>query len=182
MRTALFRVLIPCAVVVVLVVYILAATRSGVRAYSVDKCLKIDDAKYFPEGEVDYSYFGAEQKLKLRCIRVLRALPRLSKNPWLLQHAPNPVVAFRGKGPCLVIYGRIELGASAQLNLVADNGQPCGPCPLPLTVASKTNTFLWQFDLFRFEDPSLNASLTNGLYHLRHIGETNDLGLVRVKL
>jgi hypothetical protein len=143
--------------------------------------LKIHDAQYFKGTEFNYSYCALDQKLKLQCMRMLRAVG-LGKTAWV-QNTPFTVtVAFQGLGPALVVCGRMEDDHSSQLELVADNGQSYGTHGIPLSLGFKTNTFVWQFELFEFEDRGVDLHLTNGLYHIRPAGETNDLGLVRVKL
>ena len=84
--------------------------------------------------------------------------------------------------------GRIEGGDSSQLGVWTDSGQPANPLEAELhpgivAVAHKTNLFLWKYDLCDWKKPrSLDLRLTNGLYRVRHYGETNDLAVIRVRL
>jgi len=175
-------ILIACAATVGVGIYMLSPTTNGVRLLSVDGRLKINDAQYFPGTGVDYYYFTPVQKFKLQCIRVLRSAG-LGNKPWVRNATPSPAIAFRGPGPALVVCGEVQDANSAQLDLLADNGQRYGTQGMPpQALESKTNTFLWTFLLFKFEDPGIDLHLTNGLYHLRPVGETNDFGLVRVRL
>jgi hypothetical protein len=182
MRPVRLTILIACAATVGVGIYILSPTGNAVRVYSVDGRLRINDAQYFSGTDVGYYYFTSVQKFKLQCIRVLRTLG-LGNKPWVRNATPSPAIAFRGPGPALVVCGEVQDANSAQLDLLADNGQRYGtPGMPPQALESKTNTFLWIFLLVKFGDADIDLPLTNGLYHLRPAGETNDFGLVRVRL
>ena len=176
MRIARLTILIACTGITALGIYIFLANRNGVRVYSVDRRLKIHDAQYFKGKEFDYSYCAPDRKLNIQCIRILRSV-----GLWDRAWVPTVTVAFRGQGPALVCCGRMGDDQSAQLELVADNGQPYGTHGMPLTLGAKTNTFVWVFELFKFDDRNMALHLTNGVYHIRPVGKTSDLGLVRVR-
>jgi hypothetical protein len=176
MRLARLTILIACAGIAGLGIYIFLANRNGVHVRSVDRRLKIHDAQYFTGTDFDYSYCAPDRKLKIQCIKILRAVGLWDK-AWV----PTVTVAFRGQGPALVCCGRMEDDRSAQLELVADDGQPYGTHGMPLTLGAETNTFVWIFQLFKFEDRSIDLRLTNGVYHIRPVGRTSDVGLVRVR-
>jgi hypothetical protein len=180
MRIGRLAILITCVGLAGLGFYILSANRRGVRVYAVDSRFKINGAQYFEEKEFHYSYCAPEQELKLLGLRFLKAMG-LEKTAWVQNTAFTVTVAFQGIGPALVVCGRIPENYS-QLELVADNGQRYGTHGMPASLASRTNTFVWVFELFSFEDRSAVLRLTNGLYHIRPVGEKRDVGLVRVKL
>ena len=178
MRVKLFTKWTAGSVVIALGIAMLLAPRRDIRVYSVDKRLTIYNASYFSGTNVDYSYLPFGQQLKFQCQRLLRILG-VKYKPW--ERDPARPLRVGGQGPALVIYGRIEGGDSRQFEVVTDSGAPVNPWvrfPSPSGLVSKTNLFLWQYDLFH---PGLDLRLTNGLYRIRHIGETNDLALIRVK-
>jgi hypothetical protein len=151
---------------VALVLEIAIASQSGVRVHSTNKRLTIYEARYFPGSRFDgiFAPFGQRVKLQWRL-----ALQKLG-----VKFYPVEGFSVHGKGPALVIWGRIEVGESPQLSLVTDSGQHVGSSD-PIS-DSKNKTFLW----CDFLDN--DRGLTNGLYHVRHSGKTNNLADVRVRM
>jgi hypothetical protein len=165
------KLVIPVGVVAViaLTITIFTVPKKGVSAYSTDKRVVIYDAQYSEGTNLNYSYVEPASRLKYKFEGLLGKVG-IRRLPW---KRVFPVVIFApGLGPALVVYGRIEVSYES-LELVSDSGKSLplihSPLQTPNYARANSSFYLWDY------------ALTNGTYHLRAMGETNDLAVVRIR-
>src|ERR1041385_2728764 len=134
------------------------ALQSGVSAYSTDKRVVISDVQYVEGTNV----FIPRNERLLREFELLLGRVGIHRVPW------KPVALTAASTPGLILSGRIAVD-SPRFDLFPSR-RDVGIVIYKVTTS--TNSDL----LFCPE------RLPNGTYHLRAIGETNDLAIIRVGL
>jgi len=160
-----------CAVVLVLGLVGFLAIRSGFSYHSPGRKMRIDDIQYFPPGDiVGYSYVPRNRRAKYWCERLFDKLG-IKFGPF--QRDPVTPIQAAGIGPMLVIYGHIRDEDVNKFTLYADSGDQISVFPEFPTPGfpNQTILFLWTCNT--------RCPLTNGLYRVRHFGQTNDLAVIR---
>ena len=167
------KLLVTCAVTVFLLVAALAIAafvvgpRSGFSVASTDKRIKVYDFQYFPGQGIEYSYPPTGSRLRIRIEGVLEKLGLTRWTP-----LPGTFLRARGKGPAVFLLASFQGGNPGQLELLTDDGDSVARSVTPMQI--RTNLYLWQsYGTF--------FARTNQIYHLRCVGETNDLAIVRVR-
>ena len=137
--------------------------KSGASAYSLDKRIKVYDVRYFPGTNIDYSYLPPSKVPQYQLQRLLQKLGAHYASWWI-----SPTTVKTG-GPGMVIYGRAQIKDASAVELVSEKegtpSSPAGAHPGP----DGLQIWLW---LGRFNDDT---------YHLRCVGETNDLALIHLR-
>jgi len=138
------------------------------RAPSTVKPVTLYDVRYFPGTNFNYVFVALRDRPKYECQRLLDMFG--ISLPWR-RFRP---VKLSGPGPVLILYGHIEVEEAEKIGmeLRSDNGESLMHQNLNGTInlsQATATAYIWF------------GRLTNHTYHLRCLGRTNDLAIIRVR-